>query len=60
MLPRQWLLWIIVDTVTVIMWGVAFINGSESIATLIMWIVYLGNAVIMYGKWMKEAKSHET
>ena len=28
--------------------------GSESIATLLMWIVYLGNAIIMLVKWEKE------
>lgn len=55
MYMEQWMLWIIVDVVTVIMWGAAFARGSESIATLLMWIVYLGNAVIMYFKWSKEA-----
>ena len=55
MYAEQWVLWIIVDIVTVVMWAVTFANGSESIATLLMWIVYLGNAVIMYFKWMREA-----
>lgn len=59
MYAEQWLLWIIVDTVTVFMWVAAFLNGGDSMATLLMWMIYLGNAVIMYGKWMKEAKSHE-
>lgn len=59
MYVEQWLLWIIVDIVTVFMWGVAFVNGSDSIATLLMWIVYLGNAVIMYFKWAREAKANE-
>ena len=53
---EQWVLWIIVDAVTVFMWGLAFARGNDSIATLLMWIVYLGNAVIMYIKWAKEAK----
>lgn len=56
MYAEQWLLWIVVDVVTVIMWGNAFANGNDSIATLLMWIVYLGNAIIMYVKWIKEAK----
>ena len=55
---EQWILWIVVDVVTVIMWGVAFAQGSESIATLLMWIVYLGNAVMMYLKWAREARKN--
>lgn len=56
MYMEQWILWIIVDVVSVIMWAVAFVNGNDSIATLLMWIIYLGNAIIMYFKWAKEAK----
>ena len=55
MYAEQWLLWIIVDTVTVILWGVAFVNGQDNAATLMMWLVYLINAVVMQIKWMKEA-----
>ena len=58
MYAEQWILWIAVNVVTVIMWVFAFMNGSDSIATLIMWIVYLVNAVVMYVKWIKEAKSY--
>lgn len=58
MYMEQWILWIVVDVVTVAMWGIAFANGNDSIATLLMWIVYLGNAVIMYIKWAKEAKQN--
>lgn len=53
---EQWILWIVVDIVTVFMWGYTFfVHGTESIATLLMWIVYLLNAVFMYVKWQKEA-----
>ena len=48
MYAEQWILWIVVDVVTVIMWAIAFAQGNDSIATLLMWIVYLGNAVVMY------------
>lgn len=56
MYMEQWLLWVIVDVVTVFMWAVHFAKGGESMATLLMWIVYLGNAVIMLLKWNREAK----
>ena len=57
MYMEQWIIWIVVDVVTVIMWAFAFAGGNESMATLLMWIVYLGNAVIMYFKWAKEANA---
>lgn len=55
-LTEQWILWIVVDVVSVIMWGINFAQGGESIATLAMWSVYLINAIVMYIKWYKEAK----
>lgn len=54
---EQWVLWIVVDAVSVVMWGINFARGGESIATLAMWAVYLVNAVIMYLKWRKETKN---
>lgn len=59
-LTEQWVLWIVVDIVTVIMWGVNFANGGETIATLAMWSIYLINAFIMFYRWNKEAKSCAT
>lgn len=55
-LTEQWILWIVVDVVSVVMWGINFAQGGESIATLAMWSVYLVNAIVMYIKWYKEAK----
>ena len=52
---EQWIIWIVVDIVSVIMWIAAFFNGGESIAVLIMWSVFLVNAVIMFVKWLKES-----
>lgn len=57
MYMEQWIIWICVDVVTVIMWGYAFANGNDSISTLVMWIVYLLNAVFAYFKWRKEANN---
>lgn len=58
-LMEQWAVWIIVDVVTVFMWAVEFAKGGESVATLIMWSVYLINAIIMFVKWNKESKKGE-
>ncbi len=59
-LAEQWIMWIIIDTVTVVMWAYNYINGGESIATLMMWAVYLINAIIMYIKWRKDVKKCNT
>lgn len=53
---EQWVIWIIVDIVSVIMWIAAFFTGGESVAVLMMWSVYLANAAIMFVKWSRESK----
>ena len=58
-LMEQWILWIVVDIVTIIMWAINFAHGGETIATLAMWSVYLINAFIMFYHWNKEAKKNE-
>lgn len=57
-LTEQWILWIVVDIVTVIMWSVNFARGGESAATLLMWSVYLLNAIFMYIRWNREVKKN--
>ena len=54
MFAEQWVIWVAVDVFTVYMWLINYLNGSENIATLLMWLVYLVNAVIMLIKWEKE------
>lgn len=53
---EQWVVWIVVDVVSVIMWVVALFGEGQSIAVLLMWMVYLINAIIMFVKWRKETK----
>ncbi len=53
---EQWILWIVVNVVSVVMWGINFARGGEDMATLAMWSVYLLNAIFMYIKWRKEAE----
>lgn len=52
---EQWIIWIIVDGVSIFMWVMAFFNEGESVATLLMWSVYFVNAIIMFIKWYKES-----
>lgn len=58
-LTEQWILWIVVDIVTVIMWGINFAQGQENISMLLMWSIYLLNAIFMYIRWNREAKKNE-
>lgn len=59
MFSEQWWLWTAVDIFSVIMWLVTFLNGNDSMATLLMWIIYLGNAIIMCVKWEKEIHNNK-
>lgn len=54
MYSEQWWIWILVDIFSVYMWWTNFSVGNDNMATLLMWIVYLGNAIIMCVKWEKE------
>lgn len=56
MFSEQWWIWIVVDVFSVYMWWCNFQSGSDNIATLLMWVVYLGNAIIMCIRWEKEAR----
>ncbi len=58
MFAEQWWIWVVVDVFTVYMWYQSFSVGQDNIATLIMWMVYLVNAVIMLVKWEREAKQN--
>lgn len=54
---EQWVIWIVVDIVSVIMWFAALFGEGQSIAVLLMWVVYLANAVIMFVKWRKDTST---
>jgi nicotinamide mononucleotide transporter len=56
---EQWILWIIVDIVSIIMWVAVMINGGNDIAVLIMWIAFLVNAVYGLYNWIQLAKNQK-
>lgn len=65
MFSEQWYIWVAVNVFSVYMWYCDFAAGSDNIATLIMWCVYLINSIIMLIRWeseasrrMKEAKNN--
>lgn len=51
---EQWVLWIIVDVASVIMWWrVLQMSGNNDIAILVMWVAYLINAIYGLIAWQK-------
>ena len=57
---EQWILWILTNIITVIMWIIVIVadpsSASWSVPTLIMWIAYLVNSGYGYYNWRKGAK----
>lgn len=59
MYAEQWWIWVAVDVLSIYMWWNDFMSGSDNIATLLMWAVYLVNAIIMLVKWENESKENK-
>lgn len=53
---EQWLLWILVNILSIILWLNVFIHSGNSVTILVMWVAYLLNSVYGYIKWSKLAK----
>lgn len=51
---EQWIVWMIVNGLSVIMWANIVLNGTKAYATVIMWSVYFILAVYFYFVWKKE------
>lgn len=45
----QWILWIIIDVVTIYMWTTSYLTSGQGITMIVMWTAYLVNAI--YGWW---------
>lgn len=53
---QQWIFWMLVNTVSLIMWINVIATGTKAYSTAIMWAVYLYLAVYFYFEWRKEIK----
>lgn len=60
---EQWLLWILTNIITIIMWVTVIIADKSSIAwaapTVVMWCAYLVNSVYGYINWLRGASVEE-
>lgn len=59
---EQWIMWILTNIITIIMWITVIIADRTSLPwalpTLIMWVAYLINSVYGYINWLKGAKAN--
>ncbi|MCD8378718.1 MAG: nicotinamide riboside transporter PnuC [Candidatus Gastranaerophilales bacterium] len=51
---EQWIIWIIVNTLSIIMWADIILKGEHACSTVLMWFVYLILAIYFYIKWKRE------
>lgn len=57
---EQWVLWVVVNVISVIMWIIAFINGEmHSMLMVIMWIFYLTNSINGWYTWLHLSSSEK-
>jgi len=57
---EQWILWIVVDIVSVWMWILVVMNkGANDATLLVMWIAFLINAVYGFLMWIKMYRDQE-
>ena len=54
---EQWLLWIAVNALSLVMWINLAVGGAKVWSTVIMWAVYLFLGIYFYFEWKKEIKS---
>lgn len=55
-LTDQWLYWIMVDVLSIVMWAYIFVTRGSDISMLVMWSAFLVNAVYGYYNWRKMEK----
>lgn len=54
---EQWIVWFIVNGISVLMWLNLFMHGAKTLATVIMWGVYFVLAIYFYFDWLKSFKT---
>lgn len=50
---EQWLIWIVVNVLSIGMWFYAFLSTGDDVSILVMWTAYLFNSIYGYVKWRK-------
>ena len=55
---QQWIFWMFVNVLSLIMWINVILNGTKAYSTAIMWAVYVYLAIYFYIEWRKELKQN--
>lgn len=55
---EEWVLWIIVDAVEIVMWWQSWLKGNGSISVLAMWLLFLVNGIYLLSLWIRVAQKH--
>jgi nicotinamide mononucleotide transporter len=56
---EQWLLWTVINMLSIYMWLKVYLVSDNEIAILLMWILSLVNGIIFFIQWAKEVKKNE-
>lgn len=57
---EQWVLWVVTNIISVVMWVVALANGeAHSALMIIMWVFYLANSLNGWVTWAKLSRSRQ-
>lgn len=56
---EQWIIWIVVNGLSLIMWFHIALNGEKVYSTVIMWTTYFILAIYFYFNWKKEICSKQ-
>lgn len=54
---EQWVVWFIVNGISVLMWLNLFWHGAKTLSTVVMWGVYFVLAIYFYFDWRKSFKT---
>lgn len=57
---EQWIIWLIVNGLSAIMWLQVVLQGEKVFSTFIMWVVYFVLAIYFLLEWNKELNNKET
>ncbi len=52
---EQWILWIVVDIVSIYLWLTVFLKDGNDVSMLVMWSAFLINAIYGYYNWNRMA-----
>ena len=50
---EQWIMWSVVNTLSIIVWFNIYTDGGRTFSTLLMWCCYLITGIYFYIKWQK-------